>query len=299
MNVFFHSEGVIIVQYYYHEQLAGLDDNGFGVIWERNVSTYMPPHWHGAVELVLFVKGKMTCKFSHSTIHAQPGEVYLINSHDVHETRCSRGAQYLVVHILPSALSRFLPKFDQLSFSLKFDPDDPVKSQALNFLKDHMQTILQYRQEGREDRGLEIQARLFAMADVLVTNFSQPLALEEARLQRSDMTRLEPLLEYTRLHHHEELTLDGAADSMGLNKEYFCRLFKKNMGVSYLTYLNQIRATALCRELETSDDPIGELGERHGFSNPKMMNQYFREVYGCTPSEKRKAFREMVLDGVY
>ena len=299
MNVFFHSEGVIIVQYYYHEQLAGLDDNGFGVIWERNVSTYMPPHWHGAVELVLFVKGKMTCKFSHSTIHAQPGEVYLINSHDVHETRCSRGAQYLVVHILPSALSRFLPKFDQLSFSLKFDPDDPVKSQALNFLKDHMQTILQYRQEGREDRGLEIQARLFAMADVLVTNFSQLLALEEARLQRSDMTRLEPLLEYTRLHHHEELTLDGAADSMGLNKEYFCRLFKKNMGVSYLTYLNQIRATALCRELETSDDPIGELGERHGFSNPKMMNQYFREVYGCTPSEKRKAFREMVLDGVY
>ena len=296
MNVFFHSEGVIIVQYYYHEQLAGLDDNGFGVIWERNVSTYMPPHWHGAVELVLFVKGKMTCKFSHSTIHAQPGEVYLINSHDVHETRCSRGAQYLVVHILPSALSRFLPKFDQLSFSLKFDPDDPVKSQALNFLKDHMQTILQYRQEGREDRGLEIQARLFAMADVLVTNFSQLLALEEARLQRSDMTRLEPLLEYTRLHHHEELTLDGAADSMGLNKEYFCRLFKKNMGVSYLQYVYQVRATAVCRELETTEDPIGEIAERHGFRDPKMLNQYFREIYGCTPSEKRKFFREVTLD---
>jgi len=86
---------------------------------------------------------------------------------------------------------------------------------------------------------------------------------------------------------------------MGLNKEYFCRLFKKNMGVSYLTYLNQVRATAVCRELETSEDPISIIAERHGFSNPKMLNQYFRELYGCTPSEKRKAFREMISDGVY
>lgn len=287
------------MQYYYHEQLTGLDENGFGVIWARDVSTYMPAHWHGAVELLLFVKGKMTCKFSHSTIHMQPGEVYLINSHDVHETRCTRGAQYLVVHILPSALNRYLANFDQLSFSLKHDPDDPEKHSAMESLKNHMTAILQYRQEGREDRGLEIQSRLFSMADTLAAHFSQPLALEEARLQRSDMTRLEPLLEYTRLHHSEELTLDAAADSMGLNKEYFCRLFKKNMGISYLSYLNQVRATALCRELETSEDPIGELGQRHGFANSKMMNQYFREVYGCTPSEKRKAFREMVADGVY
>ena len=287
------------MQYYYHEQLTGLDDNGFGVIYERRPSTYMPAHWHGAVELLLFVRGRMSCKFSHSTIHAEPGEVYLINSHDVHETTCSRGAQYLVVHILPSSMCRFQANFDQLSFSLKFDPDDPERSQALNRLREHMGAILQYRQEAREDRQLEIQSRLFAMADLLVTWFSQPLALEEAKLQRSDMTRLEPLLDYTRLHHSEELTLDAAADSMGLNKEYFCRLFKKNMGVSYLTYLNQIRATAVCRELETSEDPIGEIGERHGFANPKMMNQYFRELYGCTPSEKRRAFREMVSDGVY
>lgn len=287
------------MQYYYHEQLTDLDDTGFGVIYERKPSTYMPPHWHQAVELLLFAKGKVTCKFSHSTFHAGPEDVYLINSHDVHETRCTRNAQYLCVHILPSAMCRFVPQFDQLSFSLKFDPDEPVKSAAFEELRCHLQAILRHRQGEQEESGLEIQSRLFALAGILVKHFSQPMALEESKLQRSDMTRLEPLLEYTRLHHDEELTLDAAADSMGLNKEYFCRLFKKNMGVSYLTYLNQIRATAVCRELETSEDPIGEIGERHGFTNPKMMNQYFRELYGCTPSEKRKAFREMISDGVY
>ena len=83
---------------------------------------------------------------------------------------------------------------------------------------------------------------------------------------------------------------------MGLNKEYFCRLFKKNMGVSYLQYVYQVRTTAVCRELETTEDPIGEIAERHGFRDPKMLNQYFREIYGCTPSEKRKFFREVTID---
>jgi len=287
------------VQYYYHEQLTNLDDTGFGVIRVDQPSAYAPPHWHQAVELLLFVRGRVTCKFSHSTIHAQPGDICVINSHDIHETRCTRNARYLVVHILPSAMSRYVPNFDQLSFSLKFDPDDPVKSGALEQMRQHMERILQLQDSPEETGALEIHGRLFAVAATLVRYFSQPMAVEEAKLQRSDMTRLEPLLEYTQVNHAEDLTLDFAAGTMGLNKEYFCRLFKKNMGVSYLTYLNQVRATAVCRELETSEDPISIIAERHGFSNPKMLNQYFRELYGCTPSEKRKAFREMISDGVY
>lgn len=287
------------MQYYYHEQLTDLDDTGFGVIYEPKPSTYMPPHWHQAVELIMIERGKITCKFSHSTVQAQAGDVFLINSHDVHETRCSRNTRYICIHILPSAMCRYVQNFDKLYFSLKFDPDEPVKSEALEQLRLHIREVMHQHNLGEKASKLEIHARLFALAAILVKRFSQPLAVEESKLRRSDMTRLEPLLEYTRVHHGEELTLDAAADTMGLNKEYFCRLFKKNMGVSYLTYLNQVRAAAVCRELETSEDPIGEIGQRHGFTNPKMLNQYFRELYGCTPSEKRKAFREMVSDGVY
>jgi len=290
---------VKIVQYYYHEQLANLDDTGFGIIYEQKPYTYMPPHWHQAVELIMMERGKITCKFNHSTITAEAGDVFLINSHDVHETRCSRNARYICIHILPSSMCRYVPNFDQLSFSLKFDPDEPVKSAAREQMQLHIREIMHHRDSGVNYSGLEIHARLFALAAILVKHFSMPLSLEESKLLRSDMTRLEPLLEFIRLNHSEELSLDDAANSMGLNKEYFCRLFKKNMGVSYLTYLNQVRATAVCRELETSEDPIGEIGQRHGFHNPKMLNQYFRELYGCTPSEKRRAFREMVSDGIY
>lgn len=284
------------MQNYQHKLLTDLDETGFGIKYEDKLSAYTPPHWHKAVELLLFVKGKVTCNFENSTLHAKPGDLYIINSHEVHATRVSRHAVYLCVHILPSQMCKFVPNFDQLSFSFAFDPEDQVKAMAYEQLRIHMQEIFRQTEETQVAYKLEQQARLYALTALLVKHFSQPLAMEETTLRRSDMTRLEPVLEYIQLHHAEELPLDEAANAMGLNKEYFCRLFKKNMGVSYLQYVYQVRTTAFCRELETSDDPIGEIAERHGFRDPKMLNQYFREIYGCTPSEKRKFFREVSID---
>lgn len=284
---------MVIVQNYQYRQLTDLDDTGFGIIYEDHPRSYTPPHWHEAVELLLFVQGKTQCTFANRTLHAQPGQLYLINSQEVHETRCSADAVYLVVHILPSVMCRYVPSFDLMNFSLLYDPEDQEKADAYGQLLDHMQEIFRLHLKEPQGHKLQCYSHLFAVTSILVKHFSQTLAVEEKQLQRSDMTRLEPILQYTHLHHGEELTLEGAANAMGLNKEYFCRLFKKNMGVSYLQYLNQVRATAVCRELENSDDTISEIGERHGFTNPKMLNQYFRELYGCTPSEKRKSYREI------
>lgn len=279
-----------------HRLLTEMDPTGFGVLYENNLSAYTPPHWHKAVELLLFVKGRVTCNFENASRQFRSGDIYIINSHELHETRCSRGARYLVVHIDPMVMLHHLPTFDQLRFSLAFDPEDPEKAEAFSRLRQLMQEILALTQEEQPESRLLRQGKLFEATALLVSHFSHPMAVEEAKLQRSDMARLEPLLEHIQLHHAEELPLDEAVEFMGLNKEYFCRLFKKNMGVSYLQYVYQVRTTALCRDLEISEDPIGELAERHGFRDSKMLNQYFREIYGCTPSEKRKFFREVTID---
>jgi AraC-like DNA-binding protein len=279
-----------------HRMLTEMDPSGFGVKYEDNLSSYTPPHWHKEVELLLFVKGRVTCNFENTSRQFKRGDLYILNSHEVHETRCSRGARYLVVHIDPAQMVHYAPTFDHLRFSLVHDPEDMAKAMGFEQLRSHMKEILRLTEESDAVSRLERQARLFAVTAILTKHFAQPLALEETRLRRSDMSRLEPLLEYIQLHHGEELPLDEAVDFMGLNKEYFCRLFKKNMGVSYLQYVYQVRATAVCRELETTEDPIGEIAERHGFRDPKMLNQYFREIYGCTPSEKRKFFREVTVE---
>ena len=279
------------MQYYYHEQLTDLDDTGFGVIVAKCRQSYTPPHWHQAVELILFIQGKATVNLSNRRIIAEPGGLYLFNSYEIHESRFSRDAAYLCVHILPSQMCKYVPNFDQLQFSLHFSPEDVERSAAYVQLQAYAQRILELEEEKPNTYHLERQALLFQTAALLVRHFSQPLLAEETAAKRSDMQRLEPIMEYAILHHGEDITLDGAADAMGLNKAYFCRLFKKNMGISYMQFLNQIRATALCRELETSDETLSALAEKHGFSSMKTVNQCFKELYGCTVSEKRKQLR--------
>ena len=51
-----------------HRLLTELDPTGFGVKYEDNLSAYTPPHWHKAVELLLFVKGRVTCTFERLAI---------------------------------------------------------------------------------------------------------------------------------------------------------------------------------------------------------------------------------------
>lgn len=281
---------------YQHKLLNNLDESGFGIRYDMNPNSYIPPHWHQAVELLLFVSGQVTCNLGNAVLHAKPGDICIINPHEVHATRCTPDASYLVVHILPLPMCKYVPTFDQLQFSLVFDPEDSEKTAAYERLKTYMQEMLRETEDVSLASKLERKARLFAVTALLVRYFSRPLALEDSTLQRSDMTRLEPILDYVQLHHREDLSLEDAAAAMGLNKEYFCRLFKKNMGISFLQYVYQVRTTAFCRDLETTGDTIGELAEHHGFRDPKMLNQYFREIYGCTPSEKRKFFREVSVD---
>ena len=135
------------MEYYYHEQLTNLEDTGFGLISIDHPNTYAPPHWHQALELLYFLQGEVTCRFSHRTVLAQAGDLLLINSQDIHETRCSQDAKYLVVHILPGAMCRYVDDFDQLYFSLKFDPDDMEKSVALDILKEDMGIIHRLHQQ--------------------------------------------------------------------------------------------------------------------------------------------------------
>ncbi len=276
-----------------HHQLITPDASGFCVELETHPNPYTPHHWHKAVELVMMIDGTLRCIFESGTRKYRTGELFLINSHEVHETHASRNAKFLMVHIDPAFMCRYSSVFQHLLFSLHFSPNDHDKSAAYEELKQIMQRIYVLTDCADGSAPFEQQSLLFKITAILVEHFSKQLALEESNLHSSDMSRLEPILDYIHLHLGEDLQLEDAASAMGVNKEYFCRLFKKNMGITHLQYIYQLRSAAVCRDLEYTDDPIGEIAQRHGFRDGKTLNHYFKELYGCTPSEKRKFFRNI------
>ena len=61
---------------------------------------------------------------------------------------------------------------------------------------------------------------------------------------------------YVDHHYREEMTLQEAADELGLNREYFCRFFKQSTGSSFMRYVNQVRLNYIYQDLLHTDDPV-------------------------------------------
>lgn len=59
------------------------------------------------------------------------------------------------------------------------------------------------------------------------------------------------------------------------------------MGMSFLQYVNEVRISHIYQDLIRTDIPVGELADQNGFSNQKLFNRTFKEIYGCTPSSVR------------
>ncbi|WP_089982381.1 helix-turn-helix transcriptional regulator [Clostridium sp. C105KSO13] len=92
---------------------------------------------------------------------------------------------------------------------------------------------------------------------------------------------------YIDKHYKEPITLQDAADKLMLNKEYFCRFFKQNIGISFITYVNQVRIHHIYHDLVHTEDPTIDIMERHWFFNQKLFYKMFKEIYDCTPRELR------------
>ena len=115
------------MQYYYHEHLSDLDENGFGLLYLTTANAHMPPHWHRAIEILYILSGTACVKDGGRTERLKAGDLYLIDSYQIHESWSNANITYLCVHVLPTQMSKYVPNFYELRFSLQHTPDDLEK----------------------------------------------------------------------------------------------------------------------------------------------------------------------------
>lgn len=97
-------------------------------------------------------------------------------------------------------------------------------------------------------------------------------------------------LTYMKDHYHEKIYLSELAGLVNLNEQYFCRLFKKAIGCSPITYLNEYRVKQAKRLLEKTDLSVTEVCLECGYSNLGNFLREFRRYTGNTPLQYRKHF---------
>lgn len=72
----------------------------------------------------------------------------------------------------------------------------------------------------------------------LYHNFSVKVFHAKLNHKARDLNRLNYVLQYTNDHYKNPIALEEIAQVAFLEPGYFCRFFKKHMGLTYVEYLN-------------------------------------------------------------
>ena len=89
---------------------------------------------------------------------------------------------------------------------------------------------------------------------------------------------------YIDTHLSEPLRIEAIADIFGYNRAYLGKLFRKETGKSFNTYLNDARIE-YAKKLLLSDLPTNEIAARCGYSNYNYFSTIFKKQTGKSPSE--------------
>src|SRR5690606_24735368 len=95
------------------------------------------------------------------------------------------------------------------------------------------------------------------------------------------------ILEYIKNHFSEDITLYTAAEYVHMNHIYVSRLFKKELGETFLETLTKFRLKKACELLSNFELKIYEISLMVGIFDPGYFSQVFKKYYGITPSEYR------------
>ena len=151
---------------------------------------------------------------------------------------------------------------------------ETAESEA-DFVREVMNGVPPYaelsRISGKENIEAWIRGRLL---DVLAW------LTERTRAQKH--SAIESAVEYLNAHYTEPVTLQQLADIVHINAAYLSTLFKKEMGISYVRYLTDLRlAEARNRLLE--GERVSIVGQEVGFRDIRHFTKLYKQKYGVTP----------------
>ncbi|MCG7377858.1 PocR ligand-binding domain-containing protein [Paenibacillus sp. ACRSA] len=99
---------------------------------------------------------------------------------------------------------------------------------------------------------------------------------------------LQPAFEYIHSHKSEQVSLKHMAELCHLSPSYFSRLFAKETGENFTTYLAKLKIKWAKQLLEITDMPVSQISDELGFNESGYFIKIFKKFEEITPALYRK-----------
>ncbi len=251
-------------------------------------------HFHDCFELIRIEKGKMKFKTAIGEKMLFENDIYIVNRNEVHagyfcDDEC---LQYSYLQIDLGMLnvrgnSKTQKKVEEIRLGLwgvrAYVPANTSLNRELVECMDRVKTTL-YRE--RRETQTEF-AQLSVCFDVLSTLCRLGLFVNpKTNNQRPQKDISAKALEYIQRHYSDKISTKTFCEKYYYDESQFCRLFKRNFGMSFIEFLNSYRVKMACY-FKSDDKAVNmyEIAQQVGFDNYSYFYRQFKKYTGKTPLE--------------
>lgn len=270
------------------------DDHNFYSAWINKVfcriegaaGIHCTSHCHRSIEIWYTFSSEGVVEINGKVIEANVGDVFIINSGDMHaeRIRLDEEHQMFIVLIREEMLVQEIHNYDDVFFSVT--PEDAQK-----YLRPILEEMRLAFMEKGQDPYYELREKAFVcqLLYVLMSRFSTNRNLYIARTVETSHPWLVPVIEYTRKNYMDIRSEAEVCEKFAVSKQHFSRTFKRRLGITFNEFLTSIRLSCALKQLMLTDEKISDISEQVGFADVRTFINTFKKRYGMAPLQYRKA----------
>lgn len=240
------------------------------------VDKHYPLHFHKFYEIELCVAGNGTQVINGNTYEINTNTLFIYHVNDYHEIFAKEpltlyNIAFNSIDVDVDAIDEFLNYQNEIVIELT-----PHKLQQT---LDVMNLINEIFNSQRSYKKQIIAYLLNALLLIVIGNKKRETTKTSALTNN--------VLQYIHKNFAKSPTLDEIASYSGYQKNYFCDLFKKKVGVTYIEYLTEYKINFSKKLLKINNKTIKEIAFECGFDSASNYIREFKKRNGITPKQYR------------
>lgn len=262
----------------------------FGVSLQFYDGQMCEKHGHQDIEITYVLEGTIKIGVGADTYLLKKDDVLVINANYIHEWVKQGDALVCVIRVKMDMITKELGT-DYVAFWCNSVAD---KNTDYRDIRQVISDLMAEYSVNMDMLTFKKKALFYQLLDILLNHYMIENKSKMDILTDDDM--FQRVLKFIQDNYWRQLSLGEMAAQVYMTDSTFSRYFKKNAGINFLEYLNNLRLQNALADLLYSDKPLTRIALDHGFTNPSMFSKAFKAAYDMSPSAYKKIKKSSVQD---
>lgn len=245
-----------------------------------------------ALTLLWLLEGSVELRDSEKSRYLQADELAIVNRH----RRWSLHSKTANVVMALSLNAGWLTRLDGDFFASAYQSSSETRD-AEDTLRYLMRQLLVLGLVNPQAHyRLEANRWLSEIALLLASRFSRPLSAQAPRGAERWSLRINRVVARIDANYQRRLSLQEIAAAEFVSEAWLSRLFRKEVGVSFMQYITGLRLRKAAEQLTTTRQSIQQIAQQQGFASSRVMSDLFKREHGLTPRQFRQRHPQTAVE---